>query len=199
LGAEVVLTPERCATGSDRTAAALHALGPGWDAALNLQGDAVLTPPWALEALAQALRGGAGLVTAAVKLDAERYQEFLRFKREHPTSGTTVTIDQAGNALYFSKAVIPALRNSAANPLPPIFRHIGIYGYSAEVLARFAALPASSLEMAEGLEQLRALEHGLPIRVVEVDYRGRTHWSVDGPGDIAQVEAIIAREGELVP
>lgn len=198
-GAEVVLTPESCSTGSDRTAAALQSLGSGWDAALNLQGDAVLTPPWVLEALAQALRAGASFVTAAVRLDSARYQEFLRFKREHPTSGTTVTVDRQGNALYFSKAVIPALRNSTIDPLPPVFRHIGVYGYTAQELAGFTALPPSALEKAEGLEQLRALENGRRIRVVEVDYRGRTHWSIDSPGDIAQAESIIAREGELAP
>lgn len=195
------MTPESCATGSDRTAAVMSQLDPSWDAALNLQGDAVLTPPWVLEALAQALRATPTpeMVTAAVQLDQPRYQEFLRFKREHPTSGTSVTLDARGNALYFSKAVIPALRKSTADPLPPVFRHIGVYGYTTAALARFTALPPSPLEKAEGLEQLRALENGISIRVMTVDYRGRTHWSVDSPADIAQAEAIIAREGELVP
>jgi len=199
-GAEVVLTDESCQTGSDRTAAALGLLGESWDAAINLQGDAVLTPPWVLEALAHALRAEPApeMVTAAVRLDQPRYQEFLRFKREHPTSGTTVVLDARDNALYFSKAIIPALRNSTADPLPPVFRHIGVYGYTADTLRRFAELAPSPLEKAEGLEQLRALENGIPIRVVAVDYRGRTHWSVDGPSDIAQAEAIIGREGELV-
>ena len=59
-------------------------------------------------------------------------------------------------------------------------------------------LAPTPLEQAEGLEQLRALENGMLIRVAAVDYRGRTHWSIDAPGDVAVAESIIAREGELL-
>ena len=59
-------------------------------------------------------------------------------------------------------------------------------------------LKPSPLEQAEGLEQLRALEHGMVVRVAVVDYRGRTHWSIDAPGDVAVAENIIKREGELL-
>ncbi len=60
-------------------------------------------------------------------------------------------------------------------------------------------LAATPLEQTEGLEQLRALENGMAIRVAIVDYRGRTHWSIDAPEDAAVAERIIAREGELLP
>ena len=100
-------------------------------------------------------------------------------------------------ALYFSKAIIPYLRIKDFD-VPPVHRHIGIYGYALDVLGTLATLPQTPLETAEQLEQLRALENGIPIKVVVVDYRGRTHGSVDAPEDIPFAEAIIAREGELV-
>ncbi len=198
-GGRAVLTPANCATGSDRVAAALSALPEPVDAVLNFQGDAVLTPPWVLQSLVDSLAGDAAvaMVTPAVRLDRRRYEEFLTAKQKSPSSGTTVTMDRDGNALYFSKRVIPFIRYPDEN-LPPVYRHIGLYGYTADALRRFAALAPSVLEGAEGLEQLRALENGISIRVVEVDYRGRTHWSIDTPEDVVAAEAIIAREGELV-
>jgi 3-deoxy-manno-octulosonate cytidylyltransferase (CMP-KDO synthetase) len=108
-----------------------------------------------------------------------------------------VTFDRNSNALYFSKNLIPFVRNSSKDD-PYVFRHIGLYAYRHAALERYVSLEPSPLERAEGLEQLRALENGMPIRVVEVDYRGRTHWSVDTPEDISHVEEIINREGELV-
>lgn len=198
-GAKVVMTDSACPTGSDRTAAVLAETGH--DAAVNLQGDAVLTPPWVLEALTNALVDNArvgvkGMVTAAVQLDAERYRAFAESKRATPASGTTVVMDRAHNALYFSKQLLPFVRHPE-RALPPIWRHIGVYGYDRDTLQRYAALPQSPLELAEGLEQLRALEHGIPIKVVAVDYRGRTHASIDHPDDVPGALAIIAREGEL--
>ncbi len=195
-GAPAVMTPAELATGSDRAAAALSALDERFDAAINLQGDALLTPPWVIESLAEALEGGEPFVTPAVALSDAQLEAFVEAKRSAPSSGTTVVVDQARHALYFSKHVLPFARD-AARPRT-VYRHIGVYGYDAPTLAAFAALRPSALERAEGLEQLRALEAGMRIRVVPVDYRGRTHWSVDHPGDVAHAEAIIAREGELV-
>jgi len=109
--------------------------------------------------------------------------------------GTTVVFDVNKNALYFSKAILPYIRNAGH---AHIYRHIGLYGYRKEALARYVALKPTPLELGEGLEQLRALEHGMVVRVATVDYRGRTHWSIDAPGDAAIAEAIIEREGELL-
>jgi 3-deoxy-manno-octulosonate cytidylyltransferase (CMP-KDO synthetase) len=79
-----------------------------------------------------------------------------------------------------------------------IYRHIGLYAYRAETLQQLSMLPEGPFEKSEKLEQLRALENGIPIQVVPVDYRGRTHGSVDRPEDIAFVESVIEREGELL-
>jgi 3-deoxy-manno-octulosonate cytidylyltransferase (CMP-KDO synthetase) len=198
-GAKAVMTPAELPTGTDRVRAAMARLPEPPDAAINLQGDAVLTPPWVVQALVDSMAAhpDAGMVTAAVRLTPTQIAEMAAFKAKSPSSGTLVTMDLEGRALYFSKVMIPFVRDGAADA--PVHRHIGIYGYRAAVLARLAQLPPTPLERAERLEQLRALEHGIPIRVAVVDYRGRTHASVDTRDDLAVVESVIAREGELVP
>ncbi|MDA8232364.1 MAG: 3-deoxy-manno-octulosonate cytidylyltransferase [Magnetospirillum sp.] len=200
-GAEVVMTDATCENGTERAWQAMMRLSRKPDAVVNLQGDAVLTPPWVVQGLVDAFHAdpGTSMVTAAVRCTWATYDELVKLKEVSPTSGTTVTMDRFGRALYFSKAIIPRLRKRDESRPPPVHRHIGIYGYTLSALERMATLPPSELEQAEQLEQLRALENGIPITVVPVDYRGRTHGSVDTPEDIAAVEAIIAREGELVP
>lgn len=198
-GARVVMTAPELASGTDRVRAAIGLMDERPDAVVNLQGDAVLTPPWIVQALVEAMREdpSIGLVTAALHCSWEQLDELAALKASSPSSGTLVTMDRFGRALYFSKAMIPYLRKREGER-PPVFRHVGIYGYRIPVLERLADLPPTPLERAEQLEQLRALENGIPIQVVVVDYRGRSHGSVDAPEDIPVVEAIIAREGELV-
>jgi 3-deoxy-manno-octulosonate cytidylyltransferase (CMP-KDO synthetase) len=198
-GAQALMTAAELATGTDRVRAALDQMPEPPDAVINLQGDAVLTPPWVIQALVDAFAAdpAAGMVTAAVRLTPGGLAEMMALKAKSPSSGTLVTMDLAGRALYFSKSLIPFVRDVGAGA--SVHRHIGIYLYRVDVLKRLAALAPTPLETAEKLEQLRALEHGIPIRVVEVDYRGRTHGSVDTEEDLAFVAAAIAREGELVP
>jgi 3-deoxy-manno-octulosonate cytidylyltransferase (CMP-KDO synthetase) len=89
----------------------------------------------------------------------------------------------SGDALYFSRAAIPFLRHAA-----PLFAHVGVYAYRKPFLARVAALATTPLERAEGLEQLRVLEHGLAIRVVETAFASI---GVDTPEDLARAEAAL--------
>ena len=196
-GAEAVLTPESCTNGTERVFAALQAAGITEDILLNLQGDAVLTPPWVLESMIDALKNApdAEIVTPAVKLTDAALEAFRHHKQTNPASGTTVVFDQSLNALYFSKTIIPYIRKAGA---VSIYRHIGLYGFRRRGLERYVTLTPTPLETAEGLEQLRPLEHGMKIRVALVDYKGRTHGSVDAPEDVAVIEGIIAKEGELV-
>lgn len=196
-GAEAVITSDRCSNGTERVAEALDAAGITEDAVINFQGDAVLTPPWILEGMIDEFSSSSSfdIVTPAVHLTDEALAEFKAHKLAAPSSGTTVTFDLQRNALYFSKQIIPYVRKAGFSN---IYRHIGMYGYSCESLRRYVALPPSPLELTEGLEQLRALQNGMKVRVVLVDYRGRSHGSVDTPEDIAFVEQLIAREGELV-
>jgi 3-deoxy-manno-octulosonate cytidylyltransferase (CMP-KDO synthetase) len=196
-GAEAVLTPDSCTNGTERVFAALSAGKINEEILLNLQGDALLTPPWVLEAMIEELKKtpSAEIVTPAVKLEEKELTDFRQHKISTPASGSTVVFDRDKNALYFSKAIIPYMRNKG---VASIYRHVGLYGYRRDSLARYVKFSETPLEQAEGLEQLRALEHGMKIRVCVVDYKGRTHGSVDALEDVALVEAIIKREGELV-
>jgi 3-deoxy-manno-octulosonate cytidylyltransferase (CMP-KDO synthetase) len=196
-GAEAVLTSDACRNGTERVAEALDAAAITEEAVINFQGDAVLTPPWILTEMIRAFAAPTpfDIVTPAVRLDAAARAAFEAHKRVTPSSGTTVTFDRNGDALYFSKAIIPFVRKPG---FAAVHRHIGLYGYRCDSLRRYVRLPPSPLELTEGLEQLRALENGMTVRVVVVDYRGRSHASVDTPEDVALVERLIAREGELV-
>jgi len=103
-------------------------------------------------------------------------------------------VNSLGQALYFSRRTIPYLRDAVARPTSeqltafPFLQHVGLYGYQRDTLLRLVQLPVSSLEAAEKLEQLRALEHGIPIAVIRVEYDGI---GVDTPEDIAKVEALL--------
>jgi 3-deoxy-manno-octulosonate cytidylyltransferase (CMP-KDO synthetase) len=197
-GASVIRTSEQCENGTVRTYEAINTLPKKPDFIINFQGDAVLTPPWIIQALVNEFleNGTLELVTPVVKMTLEQVEKLKEAKANGEVSGTTAVLDKNGFALYFSKAVIPFVRKKTENP--PIYRHIGIYGYSFTTLERYIHLEPTELEEIEGLEQLRALENGIKIKCVPVDYRGRTHWSVDSPEDKMRVEDIIRKEGELI-
>jgi 3-deoxy-manno-octulosonate cytidylyltransferase (CMP-KDO synthetase) len=97
-----------------------------------------------------------------------------------------VVTDQSGRALYFSRHPIPYQRSQTDRP--QYFKHIGIYAYTREALQLFYSLPQSSLELSERLEQLRLLEHGVPIQVVETVHNTI---GVDTKEDLLQVEEIL--------
>ncbi len=201
-----VMTPESCPTGTDRAQAAVTHLITPPDFVLNLQGDAPLTPPDFIRAMIDSFaENPADLVTPVTQMTWAQLDKLREDKKSTPFSGTTVTFDEkTGMAFWFSKNIIPALRKEkelrGKSELSPVWRHIGIYGYSRAMLEKFPTLPEGKFEKLEGLEQLRVFEHGYKIRCVPVDYKGRASMSgVDSPEDIARAEALIAKHGELVP
>lgn len=198
-GASVVMTGADIANGTLRVLAAAETLKTQPTHVINVQGDAVLTPPWVIAALAEVQRSQpeVEIVTPATRFNAESLRHFQEQKVISPSSGTTVTFDRDHRALYFSKSIIPFVRSGVE--ASPVYRHIGMYAYRLDALRRYVTLPEGQFERAEKLEQLRALENGMCIKVVEVDYRGRTHWSIDSPEDLRAAEALIDKEGELLP
>ena len=102
-----------------------------------------------------------------------------------------VVLDCHGDALYFSRSRIPALRN--ADAAPPYWQHVGLYAYRRPFLLEFVALEQTPAERAEALEQLRALEHGHRIRCAVVE--GWASVPVDVPEDVARVEAALRKAG----
>lgn len=196
-GAAAVMTSDACTNGTERVYEAIENSGLDSDIIINLQGDALLTPPWILDTMIAELQADsdADIVTPAVALADQALREFTQHKTTSPASGTTVVFDMNRRALYFSKTLIPYVRKAGH---ASVYRHIGLYGFRRSSLERYIALAPTPLEMCEGLEQLRALEHGMKIRIATVDYRGRSHGSIDSPSDVKLVEDIIAREGELL-
>lgn len=197
-GGNAIMTPVECKNGTERACALAQKLTPKPDIIINLQGDAVLTPPWIVQALVDTMQhdNSIKIATPTVKLTKQKYEKLLESKANGEVGGTTVTFDKDHNAMYFSKRIIPLLRDSYEHP--PVYRHIGMYAYRYDALEHFLSLPESTFEKAEKIEVLRALENGMKVKIVEVDYQGRTHWAIDSQQDVEIVENIIANEGELL-
>lgn len=178
-GGKVVRPEGDFQSGTDRIAAALplieQAEGSEFDVIVNVQGDEPLIDITGVDSLIDKLQNSiSGMATLASPLESdEEYQARDVVK---------VVRDSVGNAIYFSRAPIGS-RETA-------LRHIGVYAYRREVLKRFVGLPPSSLERAESLEQLRAMQNGVRISVLETT---RAHLGVDRPEDIARVEAELLR------
>lgn len=176
-GAEAILTGE-AATGTDRVAVAAKRLSPPPDLVVNLQGDEPLIEPEAIETLVAAMASsGAEMGTLARPLEDGELER---------TQVVKVVTDLQGNALYFSRAPIPHRR--AGGRSPQARAHVGIYAFTTACLHRFAALPPTPLEQEEALEQLRALEHGIRIRVADTAYRG---FGIDTPEDLARARTLL--------
>lgn len=189
-GAQVIMTSPECLNGTERSAEALAHASLDADIIVNLQGDAPLTPPWFIEALVEAMRQDPGIAVATpvLRCDAHTYAHFVEDRRAGRVGGTTAVFDTAGNALYFSKEVIPWLDPARLEGAPPVWHHVGVYAYTPAALADYSTLPPGRLEMLEGLEQLRFIEHGHTVRCVEVDTRGRVFWELNNPQDIPRIE-----------
>ncbi len=200
------MTSESCRSGTERC----------WDVVqqdeefaadfiINLQGDNPLCPPWVIQDLINSWKSSEGDVfTPFIQLSWDEFDRLQEAKKVTPYSGTCVLIDKDDYALAFSKNTIPAIRKpeKAREQLAksPVRRHIGLYAYTHDALKSYFELAESDYELGciEGLEQMRYLYHGMRIKMVEVDYRGRkTSSGVDSPEDIARVEAILAEFGEF--
>jgi 3-deoxy-manno-octulosonate cytidylyltransferase (CMP-KDO synthetase) len=191
-GGEVVMTSRDHATGTDRLAEVAARLDA--NVIVNVQGDEPLIDPATIDAVVQPFADEPGLPMATVSVPLRSLADLLS-----PTVVKVVT-DARGNALYFSRSPIPFVRDggppdarSAAEraiALGLARQHVGLYAYRREALLRFAALPRSPLEDAEGLEQLRALGAGMTIRVVPRE--GDAGRAVDTPADLEQVRLLLA-------
>jgi 3-deoxy-manno-octulosonate cytidylyltransferase (CMP-KDO synthetase) len=197
-GANAVMTSESCRTGTDRVFEAAQKLDESYDIVFSFQGDSVLTPPWIVEQVLREMRSDQSvrIATPAVLLEGDAKKQYIAEKKAGGTTGTSVVFDRLYNAMYFSKGLIPFPREASEES--PLYRHIGLYGYRLDALAAFCKFEDGYFERVEKLEQLRALENGIAIRVVPVDYRGRTPVSVDVESDVEFAERIIKQEGELV-
>ncbi|MEM7709228.1 MAG: manno-octulosonate cytidylyltransferase [Pseudomonadota bacterium] len=197
-GADVVMTSDACENGTARCADALDRLGIAPEVIVNFQGDAPLTPPWFVEALIAAMKAdpSVAMATPVLRCDRRTYEDFVEDRRNGRVGGTTAVFDHAMNALYFSKEVLPFVAPSALPDPIPVFHHVGVYAYRPVALAAYVAAGPTPLERLEGLEQLRFLETGTPVRCVEVDARGRVFWELNNPEDVARIEAALRAQAE---
>ncbi len=179
-GAEVALTSPKHPTGSDRLAEVAARLA-GYPIIVNVQGDEPAIDPHLIDQLVAAMRNDRKLAmaTAAAPFD--------EIAAAADPNNVKVVVARNGDALYFSRSLIPFDRDGSGHLVP--LHHLGIYAYRRKFLLEYVEWKPTPLEKAENLEQLRALEHGARIRVITVRQRSV---GVDSPADVAIAETELA-------
>ena len=176
-GGRAVMVAGDYRTGTDRVAGVARMFGG--DYFVNLQGDEIpLQPDLLADLIEPFVKSGSGMGTLKRRIDST--------EDVHNPSVVKVVTDQLGNALYFSRAPIPSVRDDASRRAIGglHYIHLGLYMYRRDTLLKLASLPTGRLEDAEKLEQLRALEHGIPIKVWETKHASMR---VDTPEDVESV------------
>jgi 3-deoxy-manno-octulosonate cytidylyltransferase (CMP-KDO synthetase) len=184
-GGEAVMTSASHETGTDRLAEV--AVGLDADIIVNVQGDEPLIDPTMIDQAIQPLLEEPDLLMGTVKTRIKCLHDFLS-----PNVVKVVT-DNIGNALYFSRSPLPFFRDKWKDLKDDSFccgkllcyKHVGMYVYRRDFLLKFAAMPATFLEISEKLEQLRAIENGVKIRVVETEFESI---GVDTPDDLVKAQ-----------
>jgi 3-deoxy-manno-octulosonate cytidylyltransferase (CMP-KDO synthetase) len=200
LGITCIMTDDDCHTGSDRVLQAAQRSDNQYDVLVSLQGDAPFTPPSAIEALLSAFDTNPlyEVVTPIVQLRWPELDALRQAKQITPFSGTTCVVDSNGQALWFSKNIIPAIRKEEAlrktSAFSPVHQHMGLYAYRTDILERFVSLPYGTYEELEGLEQLRLLENKISIQTVTISVAlGMAQAGIDSPEDVARAEAMLEK------
>ncbi|WP_294389733.1 manno-octulosonate cytidylyltransferase [uncultured Sphingomonas sp.] len=195
-GGEVEMTPSECRNGTERCAAVGGI--DDCDIIVNLQGDAPLTPAYYVADLVTAMQADPSIqvATPALRATPDIHRRLLADQQAGRVGGTTAVVARNGDALYFSKAVIPHVpADKIGHADAPVFLHVGVYAYRRAALDAYGDMHVGRLETLEGLEQLRFLEHGIPVRLVEVPAPDYDLWELNNPEDVAPIEAALARRG----
>jgi 3-deoxy-manno-octulosonate cytidylyltransferase (CMP-KDO synthetase) len=195
-GAPVIMTSDKCRNGTERCAEALSELGSP-DLVVNIQGDALLTPPHFVEALIDRMdREDVDVATPAMRLSTAQLRALQAEESAGRVGGTCVVADEDGHALYFSKRLIPYVPERALEQeMSPVRFHVGVYAYTPTALAAYAESAPAELEELEGLEQLRFLAMRIAVGVVEVDPPDFELRELNNPEDLGPVEEALARAG----
>ena len=178
-GGEAMMTSASHQSGTDRLAEVAASLACA--VVVNVQGDEPVLEPETIDAAVEPL-------LADARLEMSTLRRRITDPAEHENPNVTkVVVDQDGHALFFSRAPIPYTRPGQAPA--PAWAHVGLYVYRRDTLLRLASLPQTAMERAEALEQLRAVEHGIRIKVIKTAYASI---GVDTPDDLARVRALLA-------
>ncbi len=183
-GGDCRMTSAAHQSGTDRIAEI--AAGIDCDLVVNVQGDEPLVEPAMIDEAVAPFESDPGLEMSTLRRRIDDPAE-----KQNPNV-TKVVVDADGAALYFSRAPIPFTRDGC--PPAPAWRHVGLYVYRRTCLLRLAALPPTGLERSEALEQLRAVEHGIRIRVVETQFDSI---GVDTPDDLDRARMMCAARGAV--
>ncbi len=187
-GGRAVMTAPSHPSGTDRLAEAARTMAA--DIIVNIQGDQPFLDPVMIDEAVQPLLDDPALPMATLMHPLHREEDL------HDPAVVKVVVNLAGDALYFSRSLIPYPRNAASQRA---FEHVGLYVYRRDFLQKLSQLPPTPLERAESLEQLRVLEHGYRLRVVETKCadHGFSGFSVDTVQDLVRAEEMLrARPGE---
>lgn len=184
-GSNVMMTSVSHQSGTDRMAEVASRTDA--DVYINVQGDEPLVDPEAVDLLIKMMFDDPSIKMGTLKRPIDAYDGFVN------PNNARVVCDKNDFALYFSRAPIPYLTREQFEALQtnrPAFKHIGIYSFRREFLMDFSNMPQSPLEMTERLEQLRALEAGIKIKVLTTDYESI---SVETQADLERVRALFAQ------
>ena len=181
-GAKVIFTAKAHTCGTDRIAEVVNPIDV--KIIINIQGDEPLIHPVMIDSIAQTLLDDSSISMATLMKKIEKPKEL-----DDPNV-VKVVVDKNNFALYFSRAAIPYQAKNSQVKSPVYYKHIGLYGYTKDFLFTYKNLPVSNLEGIECLEQLRVLEEGLKIKVVETKYETI---GVDTPEDLKKVEEYIKK------
>ncbi len=179
-GGRAVMTSPDARSGTERAAEAARARSEA--VIINVQGDEPLVQPEMVDQLAEYLERHRAVPMASVMTRLRRGEDAAN------PNVVKVVVDRDGFALYFSRAPIPFMRQETS----PFFKHIGVYGFQRHFLLQFPHLDPTPLEQAEQLEQLRALEHGYRLKLLETAHDTA---GVDTPDDLARIEAMMSQAG----
>ena len=176
-GGIAILTSKEHQSGTDRIAEVAESLD--CDIIVNVQGDEPLINQKVLTSLLQIFEDSSIQIASLMT-------KIKDLKQLSNPNLVKVVVDNISNALYFSRSVIPYNRDNI--PLVDYWQHIGVYAYRRNALMRLVKLPSGKLEQAEKLEQLRALENGIPIKMIKTEYNGI---GVDTPEDLLKLESLL--------
>lgn len=179
-GGNVVMTKETHQSGTDRCYEAIQNYGASADAVINIQGDEPFIHPEQINLLASCFNDTTTKLATLVK-KIETTEELFN------VNTPKVILNTIGEAIYFSRQTLPFLREKPQNEWlqhRTFYKHIGIYGYTVKALSEITLLPPSSLELSEGLEQLRWIENGYKIKVNITDFESI---AVDVPNDLKKL------------
>jgi len=180
-GGKAMMTNPAARSGTERVAEVARSRSA--QVIINVQGDEPLVVPEMIGPLAAFLTQHQAVPMASLMTTLSRPEDVAN------PNVVKVVVDRDGYALYFSRAPIPHMRNDAGSR-PRAFKHLGIYGYQRHFVLQFPSLEPTPLEQAEQLEQLRALEHGYRIKLLETSHDSI---GVDTPEDLQRVEAMLQK------